>query len=48
MGEKGRLWVRVRDDINMFSFKKGKRLFMKTDMMKDIDTIRRQVETTIA
>ena len=40
MGGKGLLWVRVSDGRNMFSFKKRKRLFMKTDMTKDIDTIR--------
>jgi hypothetical protein len=47
MGGRGWLQVRVRDGRNMCSFKKGKRLFMKTDMMGDVDTIRRQVKTII-
>jgi hypothetical protein len=47
MGGRGRLWVRVRDGRNMCNFKKGKRVFMKTDMMGDVDTIRRQVKTII-
>jgi hypothetical protein len=48
MGGRGRLWVRGRDGRNMCNFKKGKRVFMKTDMMGDVDTIRRQVKTVIA
>jgi hypothetical protein len=48
MGGRGRLRVRVRDGRNMCSFKKGKKLFMKTDMTGDVNTIRKQVKTTIA
>lgn len=47
MGDKGQLWVRMGYGRNMIRLKKLKGMFMEANMTGDVNTIRRQVKTTI-
>jgi len=45
--DKGRLWVKMGCGRNMIRLKKWKGIFMEADMMRDVNTIRRQVKITV-